>query len=217
MPEGKAVDVKQAFQKQAQDHVPIGRKEFEHNDQRWIYDFDIITLEQRESARAVYLFGLELTKTPPAGLDKLFLSGGHNITLRAMAYLIRRIGPDGKPQNFSPEQAQGEALEFMRGLPAAMTGDLVMECQDDFFFRANVPDLELIRHLRSYAAAEEGARATVQGLVRDALLLSKRAADSATSTVEAKSAAASSTKGGTPRSSGKSRKATRAASNKRGK
>ncbi len=211
------VDVKKAFQKQAQDHVPVGRVEFEHEGSRWVYDYDIITMEQRESARAVVLFGLELTKTPPAGLDKLFLAGGHNITLRMMAYLIRRVNAEGSIDPFMPEAAQGEALNFMRNLPAVKIEKEVMKCQDDFFFRTSTPDLELIRHLRAYAAAEEGARATVHGLVQGALNLSKKAADAAVSTIQENSPAASSTKDETVPSSGKQPRATRRASKKRGK
>ena len=205
------------FQELAKAHEPIGRVTFEGDDVvRYVYDYDILKLDQIESARSVYYFGIEQAKTPPDSISKLFLSGGHNITLRAFGYLLRRLDAEGHVQPFTAEEAQGHALAFVRNLTSKDYTRL-LECQEDFFTRARVSDLELIRQSRAYAAAQEGLRIELNDLVRNALHVSKKSLESARSMQQENSAAGSSTKGGTAASSGSSPTSTKRSSMRRGR
>lgn len=206
---GQTTQLQDIVAQKQKEHVPIGRVAFEQDGTTMIYDFSVLDIEQRESARAIYHFGIEMAKTPPDSLSKLFISGGHNITPRAFGYLLRKVLPDGSLAPFSAEAAQNDVLEFIRRLNAEKHGDRLLECQEDFFIRARVADLELIRHSRAYAAAEEGLRSQLNALVKNALQLSKKSLNAAASTFPENSGDGSSTKGATPRSSGSSRKRSR--------
>lgn len=210
-------DLKQAYEKAAREHEPIGRIEFEHDEKRFVYDFDILTLEQRESARSIYQWGIEQAAKPPESLAKLFISGGHNIMLKAFGYLLRRIGPDGKPAKFDVEAAQGEVLEFVRDMPAAEMQDRLLECQADFFTRARIADLELIRLVRGFEAAREGIKGSLDAMYKAVLQLSQDTLEAADSTDRAKEEDEPEKKAETASSSGRSRKTTRHASRRRGK
>ena len=210
-------NLKELFEKQAQQHTPIGRVEFTHEGTTMVYDYDIINLEQRDTAKAIYQIGTEMAASPPESISKLLLAGGHSITLAAFGFIFRRVLPGGELEPFSVEAAQGVNLEFVKNLPAGEFGDKLMECQEDFFFRAGVADLEQIRQLRAYAAAQEGLQRRLTDLAQGALQLLNNTSESVRSTAQEKSNDGSSLKDETARSSGTSRKTTRRSSKKQGK
>ncbi len=206
-----------AFQKAAKEHQPIGRVTFVVDGEQYIYDFDILTFAQRENARAVYHFGHEMENNPPESLSKMFLSGGAEITIRAFGFLLRRVDADGNVEPFSMEDAQGRNLTFIRNLVGDKDADKIMECQNDFFTRASVANLELVRHSKAFAAAQAGIRAQFEVLSRHASTLLNNKPGNVQSTDPENSEGESSTKGKTRRSFGSSQAKTQNASKKRGK
>lgn len=205
----------EAFKKAAKEHTPIGRVTFVVDAETYIYDFDILTFAQRENARAVYHFGHEMENNPPESLSKMFLSGGAEITIRAFGFLLRRVDADGNVEPFSMEHAQGQNLTFIRNLVGEKDADKIMECQNDFFTRASVANLELVRHSKAFAAAQAGIRAQFEVLSRHASTLLNNKPDNEPSGGRANSSAGRSTKGKTRRSFGSSQEKTQSASKKR--
>lgn len=126
------------------------------------YCYDDCKMMQVLTAKSAFQFAQSQMQHPPRTLDELEKTGQMDWLVKAMAKLLRQVGPDGQLVEWtkkSGRQMESEALEFLQSLGSA-DYDTLEACKRDFFTRANILDGESIQQLSGHL-----------GVVKDMMLL----------------------------------------------
>jgi hypothetical protein len=99
----------------------------------FIYDFDLLRIEQICLAEEVFEYKRQQINTPPRRFDEILTSGGGGYFYTALGYmLVKTI--DGKPQKYEGLTSASEAVQFVSRLGGDDYSRL-REVVNDFFTR----------------------------------------------------------------------------------
>ncbi len=113
-----------------------GRVFFEYNGKKYIYDYNILTLEQLELAKELTLFKYHQSKVNPDNFDMVIKSQGAYFTAIMLSFLLREY-KDNKPLEFNYDKSEFETLIFVKNLPASE----LPKCEEvltDFFTKSGL-------------------------------------------------------------------------------
>jgi hypothetical protein len=114
------------------------------------------------TAKSAFQFAQNQMQHPPRTLDELEKTGQMDFLLKAMAKLLRQVGPDGQLVEWtkrSGRKMEEDALEFLATL-GSEDYEALEACKRDFFTRANILDAESMQQLSGHL-----------GVVKDMMLL----------------------------------------------
>ncbi len=109
----------------------IGRVEFEHNDKKYCYEFELLTVEQAELARELGEWKYHQLQNPVDNFNKIVDSRGADYLTILMSFLLREI-KDGIVAAFDKGKAEIEVEKFVKNLPVKDL-ERLRECVQDFF------------------------------------------------------------------------------------
>lgn len=118
----------------APDNAGFITHEFAHGASRYVYSFELITLEQGQLASEVVYFKKQQIDRPAKSVNDMLLSGAGEYLIRAFAYLLTEVDATGGYKPFDRVRGYDAALRFARALPMS-ENHLVQECIEDFFTR----------------------------------------------------------------------------------
>jgi hypothetical protein len=108
----------------------IGTRTFEHNGQTWVYDPNLITMQQAVIADEALQFKLELMQREPESFTVVVESGGVEWFSKCAGALLVQVR-DGVVVPHSPLQWSA-ATRFLSELPYGHMS-VLKECVEDFF------------------------------------------------------------------------------------
>lgn len=108
----------------------VGERSFEHNGQTWMYNPDLITMEQAVIADEALQFKLELSQRELPSFSVAMDAGATEWFAKCAGALIVRV-EGGVTIPASPAQWSA-AVKFINSLPYSMMPQ-VKECLEDFF------------------------------------------------------------------------------------
>jgi len=109
----------------------IGRVEFETNEKKYCYEFELLTVEQAELAREIGEWKYHQLQNPVDNFNKIIDSRGAEYLIILMSYLLREM-KENQILPFDKIKAETEAEAFVKNLPAKEIEKL-RECVNDFF------------------------------------------------------------------------------------
>lgn len=136
------------------------KKTFEHEDQRFLYDLDVLPVVAYRRAHSVYLFQSQVIQNPPSTWREYEASGAADADERAFAHLLIELDEEGDPKPYRGGKSAETAQKFLNVLPAKYRHDLE-ECRKDFFEEAGLLNIVSLKQLGAlYGASTNGAAAS---------------------------------------------------------
>lgn len=116
-----------------EEKTELGRVEIEQDGRKFIYDFNIINIEQSELAAINLEFKYNQQQNPPDNARKIIDSkAGEWLSICASCLLREEIKGEVKP--FSRDLAMSDVEKFVKGLAPAIKYDkLLRDIVNDFF------------------------------------------------------------------------------------
>ena len=133
----------------------------EVNGAKLFYEFENLTLHQKELATEILRFKVEQAKKQPAKFDQVMQSGGAEYKLRLLSFLFVPLGEDGQPVQFKRNRADTDILKLIEQIKGASNSEKVEAALNDFFTMQRLSDL--------YYNLQEISSIDIEGLVQSAL------------------------------------------------
>lgn len=105
------------------------------------YDFDNLSMHQKELAMEVYRFKLDQIKAKPEKFDRVLASGGAEYKLKCLSYLFVPLNAEGEPHDFKKSKADTEVFDLVCAIKGAKNDELCQAVLSDFFTMRNAPEL----------------------------------------------------------------------------
>lgn len=113
------------------ERLPLGRVVFEHKGKTYVYDTDLVTIEQGCLAEEALQFKAEQSQNIPENFMQVVESGGVDWFSKCAAALLIQFADGNTPVPFSPSQWM-TSVAFVQKLPYREHARL-RECIEDFF------------------------------------------------------------------------------------
>jgi len=107
-----------------------------------VYNFDRLTMQQKELATECLRFKLEQTKKPATKFEHVLASGGAEYNLRILSYILLPVNKTtGEPEKFSRSKADTDVYGKVCNLYGENVEKQLMEVGEDFFRRRNMSEI----------------------------------------------------------------------------